>query len=46
MPFYFTFPHPTNANAAIIKRKYRMPTPYASRHACSRADATLFSDVH
>ena len=33
---------PTNPITAIIKRKYRMPAPYASRHACSRTDATLF----
>ena len=36
------FPHPTNATSAIINRKYRMTTPYASRHACSRTDAGLF----
>ncbi len=36
------FPHPTNATNAIIKGKYRMHQPYASRHACSRIDATIF----
>jgi len=33
---------PTKTTTAIIKRKCFTPTPYASRHACSRTDATIF----
>ncbi len=36
---------PITTTATIIRMVFRTPTPYASRHACSRTDAIFWTCI-